>query len=401
MTSLFKPPTHAEFAELIRRRAQEAGLAGDLEYLPEAFALTTPGSNSVRMNLGNLYAEYCAAPLWRRKTLVTRYAQLFAHVSPAEELITPEDARAHLLPRIRERVVLENMAMQAQIEDGKRPEFVSRVVGEHLTLEVVYDRPDSIVSVSKSQLDDWGLPFDEALALAGSNLLTAGTANFRALRPGLYVSDWHDNYDASRMHLPEVLAALPIQGRPVAMVPNRDVLLVTGAEDAGGLAAMAHKAEETLKLPRPMCGLAFRLDAGWVPFLPPSDHPAYPLLHRLSVQTIAGYYDGQKRLLDALHQKDGVDLMVDALMVLQNKAHGDWETIAVWSQGVDTLLPRAERVAFVTTDSKGDPQPLGLADWDRVIAVMGNQMEAQELYPERWRVREFPSPEQLSEIGLT
>lgn len=39
------------------------------------------------------------------------------------------------------------------------------------------------------------------------------------------------------------------------------------------------------------------------------------------------------------------------------------------------------------------------AGWDRVLRVVGALMEPQGLYPERYRVRSFPSDEQLTDLG--
>jgi hypothetical protein len=39
------------------------------------------------------------------------------------------------------------------------------------------------------------------------------------------------------------------------------------------------------------------------------------------------------------------------------------------------------------------------ADWDKVQKVAGDLMEETDLYPARYRVREFPTDEQLAEIG--
>jgi hypothetical protein len=38
-------------------------------------------------------------------------------------------------------------------------------------------------------------------------------------------------------------------------------------------------------------------------------------------------------------------------------------------------------------------------DWDRVRSIVGDLMEPQDAYPERWRVRVFPNTELHEKIG--
>ena len=42
---------------------------------------------------------------------------------------------------------------------------------------------------------------------------------------------------------------------------------------------------------------------------------------------------------------------------------------------------------------------LRLAEWEKVVAVAGDLMEPLGMYPPWYRVREFPSQEQLAAMG--
>ena len=103
--------------------------------------------------------------------------------------------------------------------------------------------------------------------------------------------------------LPELVPALSVKGRHVAMVPSRDVLLVTGSEDAEGLIAMAKFAQDVLQKPRR--DVRLRVSAwgalGGVSASQP-DHPAYSLLKLLAVRgRWSQYYQKQANTLNALH----------------------------------------------------------------------------------------------------
>ena len=81
---------------------------------------------------------------------------------------------------------------------------------------------------------------------------------------------------------------------------------------------------------------------------------------------------------------------------MQEEDSGDVVAYCVWPKGAETLLPRTDKIALMRTPD--DEQPV-LADWERVAGVAGDLMKPQDLYPERHRVVEFPSEEQLAAIG--
>lgn len=68
----------------------------------------------------------------------------------------------------------------------------------------------------------------------------------------------------------------------------------------------------------------------------------------------------------------------------------------VWSEGLEILLPKAQYVVFSDADSEG---ALASGTWDRVWDIVGDLMEKTGWYPVRYRVREFPTAEQLKAIG--
>jgi len=59
-------------------------------------------------------------------------------------------------------------------------------------------------------------------------------------------------------------------------------------------------------------------------------------------------------------------------------------TYCVSANGVDSLLPVAQKVVFV----KGESIPAVFADWSRVRDTFAELMEPTEDYPRRYRVRE-------------
>jgi hypothetical protein len=62
-------------------------------------------------------------------------------------------------------------------------------------------------------------------------------------------------------------------------------------------------------------------------------------------------------------------------------------------------LPRTDLVHFFVPKAENEGGIAASADWASVTRVVGDLMEPQGLYPERYRVRDFPSEEQLRLLG--
>jgi hypothetical protein len=287
--------------------------------------------------------------------------------------------------------------LKAQVEGIASYEWPHRIVAEHLAVGLVYDLPEAIMQVQQRHLSAWGLSLDEAFDVACENLLDISQHQWESPSPGVWVSPWRDNHDASRLILPDLLQTIAVQGDCVAMVPNRDTLLLSGSEDEPGLAHMANLAEKALDHARAITGLAFLLvDETWRPWLPDTEYPLHDRFHLLQLKSVGQDYAEQKRLLDALHEKSKLDLWVASYSAARNDHTWKLHSYCVWSQGVGTLLPQTEQVYFFVPKGDKDGDIVVRANWDRVQQVVGHLMERQDIYPVRYRVKAFPTKEQLA-----
>src|SRR6202011_4912262 len=114
-------------------------------------------------------------------------------------------------------------------------------VGSHLVASLAYDLPQAMVSVSKERLEKWGVTYYEALEIARENLEQT-PFTYAEIGKGCYAFATGDSYDACRLLLPSRVEQLRVTGDLIAMVPNRDSLLVTGSDDAQGLKIMVELA---------------------------------------------------------------------------------------------------------------------------------------------------------------
>jgi hypothetical protein len=219
--------------------------------------------------------------------------------------------------------------------------------------------------------------------------------------PGLHVSAWHDTHDASRAFLHDLVWHLDVAGDHVAFLPNRNCLIVTGAEDVAGLLMAASFAEKVLDEPRAMSGVPLRL-AGreWRIFAPESPAPVAEAIGNLTRLSRARHYAEQKELLDKVGARTGADVF-HASCTLMQRPDGTRFTYAVWTCDVAATLPEVDSVAFTEVRGDGEPRSLGMAPWARVVEIAGNLMTRTADYPPRHAVDEFPSREQLARLQLT
>lgn len=388
-------PSKDAFAQTIIDAARKAGETREIRYDRDAFRLVIGNDSGQQFNLQNVYGEYASADAAKQETLLDGYVQMILTSESAPIPRTFAGAQERLLPRVRERAYHGLTKLYCEVEGQKLGEVAHRPLSDYLTVELVYDQPHAIHTVLKSTLDDWHVGLDAALDLAIENLLAATEPEFDSPVPGLYVSAWKDNYDASRLVLTDLLRSLRVKGEHVAMVPHRDLFIVTGSEDIKGLEQMANLSDQAMSEARFMTAIPVRLESDrWIPFRPPEGHPLRNRFDLLRAQSILRDYSEQKDLLDKLNELTSEGAFVASYVATQDEKTGKIRTYCTWSKGVETLLPIAEKVYFFD-DGKPEDQRLVGVPWERVREVAGHLMKKQDLCPPRFLVRDFPEAAML------
>lgn len=384
-------PAPKRFAKMMEAELRTAGVTKPIQFDAEKFTLKIGGDRTHDLYLGNALAEYQGVPAGERRGILQRYARLLLEENEA----TLDDVRANLLPRIRQRVFYYANAF-SMAKPGTTPTPIPhRVISEHLAASSVVDYPERIEESFQDPRERWGVSLDELLEIGAENLWTRSQERFNELAPGVWQSPWRDNHDASRLYLPSLIRSLRVKGDHVAMVPNRDTLLVTGSEDEKGLSLVASIGEKEYQDNRSISGILVTLDgAAWTPFMVTPGHPAFNDLNMLRYLTLGADYADQKSGLEDWHTKSEIDIYVASLQVFQKDDY--LHSVATWSETVTTLLPVADEVAMIRCGP--DQKPIGepvIAKWARVLDVVGGRMQPQDVYPPRFLVESFPSEEQL------
>lgn len=397
---VFGPPSPDRFAQQVIGMFQDAGETRQFEYDSDEFRLllrNAENDNPEILNLHNFYAEHCGLPRAARKE---HLRQVVRGISQGK--IELPDEFEHARPDIRIRVwprsMFSKLDLQQRLQGGERMDVPQVPIGEHLVAGLVYDLPHSMRTISAGDLADWDVTIYEAMEAAQENLVETEVAA-ACIGDSLYSSVTGDNYDASRLLLPQLIQSFELDGDPIAMVPNRDSLFVTGSNDETGLSIMVELAEKAMDDPRPMVATPLKYeDDEWVDWSFPPEQPAYRKLMELQRRYFYLEYAEQKQLLDAIHENEGIDVFVASFSALQREDTDDVITYSVWGKGVAFLLPQTEKLVLSSNPGESGV----LADWDRVMEIAGDLLrEDEELYPRRFLTIGFPSDEQLELIGGT
>lgn len=380
------------FAEQALEALRATGITGELTYDPERFLIqsTTPdGGVGMVVFLSNFHSEYLASAPEQRGAVLARLGR--AGVLP-EGAETYAQARPHLMLVVRARDTFEQFPQQS----GDKVPVSWRPLGEVLAEALVQDTAEAMRYVSPDDLARWGISYEQAHTDAMANLRRLDSVPLRHLALGTCLLATNDSYGASRLLLEDVMSGCEVKGERVVLVPNRDSLLITGAEDAEGLLEVAEAAMAGLRAPRPVDGRALRLTAdGWRPFLPEPGSPSRSLLENLAFASRVRGYQEQTERLRRQHEKEDPELYVTGYIPEQD-AKGRFFGQTLWFNDGETLLPRADVILFMDTSLGPDAPPVASVRWDLVVRDAGTMLMPEPgLYPERYRVRGFPSKELL------
>ncbi|MET7392312.1 hypothetical protein ABZS66_02290 [Dactylosporangium sp. NPDC005572] len=366
------------FARRVLTAVRDAGVA-EARYLPEQFAIQLRRDSKTAAPslayLGNLYRECAGAGREERRQRIAAFLAAVVFNPGAPD--TWADVADLLRPLLRS----ESFGLGTP---GGAPRPLRRPALPFIAEFVVVDQPTSIMYVTESQLSSWGVTERAVYDRARANLAELAERTARPEsddQPSIVrMVESGDAYWASHLLVDGWLAGQErhLGGRPVAFVPDTTgVVLARDDEGIGKLFELIE--EEYREAARPISTMAYTVDAtgAVVPYAVPDGDPLYPAVHRSEVVLAANEYAAQGAHLES-------DAFVANLIVAERD--GRVFSVASWAEGVDTLLPRADYVAF----SDDDAEPFSVA-WDDVAREVDLEPEPG-VRPERYRLRSWPHP---------
>ncbi len=374
-----------QFVAEAEKTLRRLGVTDPIEFDSDLFAFRLSGDRTIM--LGNLFGRWQSmSKADAGSYLETALAGLIAEADQPKTFL---EARDRLLPGVRDRATIESTRWMAEI-GGSTPVAVPyRSLGAGILATVVLDSPTTMMMVNESHLADWEVSFDDALDAAIANLDDATeVARWGKVGSGTYFSMWNDDYDVSRLLVAKVIDGLELSGDPVAFVPHRNRLIVTGSEDAAGLAVAMSRVEEELDQPSQVSAIPLvRGDGVWEEFAVPADHPAAAGLARLGAMDKALAYGATTPLIQSVL---GDEVFV-ANAILAERDHEIIST-CTWIDA-PCVIPETDRVMFFRSQEEN-----WLVAWDDVRSHVGRLMTPTDFYPPRYRIEGFPTSEQLAEM---
>ena len=391
----FRNKPRDKFARHYMARLIALGEQRSIEYDAKEFLLRIGGSGEGEaiVYLYNCYEDQRNAPEHEWEAIIDRYIAGFMESTPEEPLAI----RSGLRPVVKSLSDIYLYSLRSQVDQGKSFELPYRNIAGDLVLVLALDTLNGIHLLERSKLEAWGIDYEDAEMVAIENLRAVTTPSFAQIGAGVWLSQCGDAYDAARLMLPEVFVNLPLNGRPVVLVPDRDRLLVTGSEDTQGLKEMVSAANSIREeAHRPISGTALILvDGVWQEFTAEGDLGIE--FTNLSKFFRAQDYAEEKQLLERKFRAEKRDVFVSTYMLLKNVGDPAYNSICTLTKGAASLLPKTDDIAFVSLE-----ESLKLrAKWDVVQLVAPQLLRRHEMYHERWFVDAFPTREELQRMGAT
>lgn len=359
--------------------AVEAAADGPLPALDPA---TLAGSTADGLfDLHNLWGEYRLSLPAERPEVAARAARILRAPAPFDAGWA--EIAEGLLPRVRGRFQHAMSDLQLRLATGSSASGAHPLgfFAESWLIDLVRDLPDTIVPVDSSTLGRLGVDVSTAAGRAMQNLRGWYERPFRRVSPGVFEGPASNDYAASFLLLQEQVRALPLRGRPVAVLPTPLVVVLTGEDDLDGLELALAACDAAMDQPRRGTLRPVVLGArSWEPWMPPDGHPLAIRVQRLCHLDHAWQAAGQAELLGALYQRQMFQVELPAVQVLET-ASGQTLTRCVWS-GRPAMLAEVDQVVLAERTAGG--ARISVADWPSLGALFGAEWRPE---PGLWPLR--------------
>ena len=299
-------------------------------------------------------------------------------------------ARSSLYPAVRSRYAMATLDIDARGGGTPLPPMLQRPWLDDLSVVLLYDFGQHVSYISQPVAEAWGAAEDEIWAYAFHNLKTLPRPRWEAAPSGLcrLVSD--SGYEETFVLLDDMRARLKFSSAALLALPNRGVLLAADARDPAATGALIDTARHHLQeTPWPLSGsLIQRTRSGWQRWDPSREHSA--AAKTLQTLSLAHSYRDQKVALDKLHERAGTELFTASFALRHTDEPPHLRSYCVWTEGVDSLLPKADYLIFNRGAGGLHPDRLAVP-WSVFEQLCGQYLERTSEAPIRYRARSFPT----------
>jgi hypothetical protein len=387
-------PSKERFAALILERLPADGGAL-FEYLPATFEIR---NGSHRAFLANAYDAFCHAQGPLRETILDNVVSMLTTQGEVVDMAF-ETAAPRVVTAVREKAYFSLSSLDLQIGgSNKSLTALTEPISRWFVKTVVIDSPGFMSMVNEDMVRRWRRSPQDIFKLGLARLRDCTEPAF-ANEGGFFRGTWRDDYDSSRILLPGLFETLGLKGEPVVTLPNRLTLLVAGSDDPEGVRQMLQRADEIVRTePRPQNPAPLVIRRGRIEeFHADPTSAVFNEVERAHRVAALLYYEEQSAKLEQLHAKQGRQVYV-ARYTLMELQDGGFCSYAPWPKDAPALLPEVDEVLFLDVDLPEDQRCVAMVPWPRVVEVVPELLKDEGLFPPRYFVAQFPSPEQLARL---
>lgn len=339
----------------------------------------------------NLYLSTRELPPEEREAEVRAWLDVMTKEHRAPE--TWEEARPLLRPVLRTPGIFATTRLEA-----RRAEFVLSRVTPMLRFALVLDLPQRMAWLRSQEVAAWGVSEELARQVALENLADAASEGIEPYDPTAASPIFHvnsdDGYESSRLLLPGWLAAFAgqVEGPPIAAIPHRNALIVTGGGRVENIERLVRIArDEYSASPGPVSPAIYTVarDGEGIELLRmPGGHPAGGIVDEARARLIATEYEEQRAVFDELGPERGWATPAAPIEVWRRalaEDDADYVCAARWDRGDDSLLPETDVVRLVDGDDERQ------MPWEKLRRRWPQALEEVEgADPPRWRTMHWP-----------
>jgi hypothetical protein len=380
-----RPDRRALFTAEVERALAATG-ANVVRHLPDEFAIVAKrGDAEFTVYLNNTFVETRDVDPDERARRIRILVGMFPGTGTKLDW---EEAAPRLVPILRPATMF--LAVLAQ--PNAKP-VVHRTAAPMLLEAVAIDFPQSMQMLTEDQVAEWGVPRETVFERARANLGAAG-AVIRTYDPEasypIFVVANDDSYESSRILLPGFLTSFAdkVKGRPIAIAPERALLVVGGDGDAACVRRLVDAAErQWSSSPRSITPALYAADdqGNLVPYHAPPGHPLAGAIELGHLKLAMQEYEQQKPILQG---QLGDDVFVATFSAVKT-SDDEFFSYCTWTRDVPSILPRTDFVMLFDPEGGGEPRRVA---WAELIAS-GRLQPVPDVEPPRFRTGIWPESE--------
>ena len=258
-----------QFRDMVRMEVRRNSPGIRVENTESGFILTLDGS-PVACNLRNLYAAYHKAPS-DRDALITAWLNSLVTEVPEHTWV---EAKMTLRPMLKNEENLERA--RRSLEKAETPDSLpSEPFAGELSVIVMREVAGTLTGVTQTQLDSWGVSFEETLQEAINNmnmmsfppvtnvLVAGGTIRKGQDAPEVGLVFEGDHLTATWLRLERFRdhLGLRLEGDYVVSIPARNRLVAVRADEPGLISSIQMSNRNFQSLPYSLTGQMFHVSA--------------------------------------------------------------------------------------------------------------------------------------------